>query len=277
MTIPVVPCLVGTWKFSEIALQTAARHLESGKGSLLDSVELGINALELNTAEQYFVGYGGLPNREGIMQMDAALWDGRTNRTGAVMALEQTRCPVSVARLVLERSIHNIFVGDGALRFKHDCGLEDQDALLPSRAAEWEMWCNKQSTTLKEGAHDTRQHDTIGLVGVDANGDLVAATSTSGWPYKPPGRVGDSPLFGSGLFVDNDVGAAVATGDGEDIMKAVLSAEVVIRMRHGESPCAACTGAVAQMRRGLSPKRQSTITVGVYNFPNRLSLRRLRL
>lgn len=256
--------LAGTWKFSQIALRAAARHLESG-ATLLDSVEVGIRALEADTADQYFVGVGGLPNRDGVMQMDAALWDGRSNRCGAVMALESTRHAVSVARLVLERSIHNIFVGAGALAFKRECGLPDDEPLTNKAAAEWAQWQEQQRARPEQrtGAHDLRQHDTIGVVGVDEHGDLVAGTSTSGWAFKPAGRVGDSPLFGSGLCVDNVVGAAVATGDGEDIMKAVLTHEVLVRMRRGASPTAACSGAIAQMLHGLPPERRAAVKVGV--------------
>ena len=258
--------LAGTWKFSNIALEAAARHMESG-ATLLDSVEVGIRALEADTADQYFVGVGGLPNRDGVMQMDAALWDGRSNRCGAVMALESTRHAVSVARLVLERSIHNVFVGAGALSFKRECGVADDEPLTDEAAAEWAWWQEEQQRARpgrqKKSAHDLRQHDTIGVVGVDEHGDLVAGTSTSGWAFKPAGRVGDSPLFGSGLCVDNEVGAAVATGDGEDIMKAVLTHEVLVRMRRGAAPAAACRAAIAQMLRGMPAERRAEVKVGV--------------
>lgn len=259
------PALVATWKFGEVAVAEAARHLQGG-ASLLDAVESGINAIELDTADQYFVGVGGLPNRDGVMQMDAALWDGRTNQCGAVMALEQTARPVSVARLVLERSIHNIFVGAGALAFKRECGVPDDEPLTDAAAAEWARWREERRTQgadTREGAHDLRQHDTIGLVGVDAQGDLVAGTSTSGWAFKPAGRVGDSPLFGSGLCVDNAVGAAAATGDGEEIMKACVAHEVLVGMRGGLSPDAACRRAIALLCAALPAERRATVKVGV--------------
>ena len=173
------PVLAATWKFGALAVEAAARELEGG-GTLLDAVEKGINVVERDTTEQYFVGVGGLPNRDGDMQMDAALWDGATNRCGAVMALEKTACAVSVARLVLERSIHNVFVGAGALTFKRECGVADDEPLTPVAAAEWAFWRAEQTERpdLRQGAHDLRQHDTIGMVGVDAEGHLVAGTST---------------------------------------------------------------------------------------------------
>ena len=255
--------LAATWKFGALAVEAGARELASG-GTLLDAVEKGINVVEMDTAAQYFVGVGGLPNRDGEMQMDAALWDGATNRCGAVMALEKTACAVSVARLVLERSIHNVFVGAGALAFKRECGgTPDDEPLTPAAAAEWARWRSEERRELREGAHDLRQHDTIGMVGVDAEGHLVAGTSTSGWAFKPAGRVGDTPLFGSGLCVDDAVGAVVATGDGEEIMKGVLAHEVLVHMRNGARTAAACEAAIAQLLRMLPVERRASCTIGV--------------
>ena len=250
--------VAGTWKFSKLGIEASVKELGRG-GSLLDAIEKGIYAVEMDTSDQYFVGYRGLPNSNGTMQLDGALWDGKTDRLGCVMALENSKSAIRVARGVLEKSIHNIFVGDGASEFRRSVlQIPDENALHPQSADDFHQW--KQTREKKTGAHDTRQHDTVGLVGVDEQGNVVAGTSTSGWAYKPSGRVGDSPLVGSGLYVDNDVGAAVATGDGEEIMKSCLCKSVIDYMKRGCDVRAACRKAVHDIEKRSTSKQ---LTVGV--------------
>jgi isoaspartyl peptidase/L-asparaginase-like protein (Ntn-hydrolase superfamily) len=229
---PALPVAIATWKFGSTALSKAGPMLEAG-ATAVDAVEAGINEVELDTSDQFFVGYGGLPNGEGIMEMDSAIMDGARNGLGVVMALPQSRRPISVARSVMERSIHNVFVGEGARKFATKEGHDVEEALFERSEADYEKWLEEtkqKKAVVQKGAHDRHaklesgekvpgQHDTIGLICIDKQRDIAVGTSTSGWAFCPAGRVGDSPLVGSGLFVDNKVGAAAATGDGEEIMK----------------------------------------------------------
>jgi isoaspartyl peptidase/L-asparaginase-like protein (Ntn-hydrolase superfamily) len=242
-----LPVAIATWKFGSTALSRAGPMLEAGSAAV-DAVEAGVNAVELDTSDQFFVGYGGLPNGEGTMEMDSAIMDGARNGLGVVMALPQSRQPISVARSVMERSIHNVFVGQGARKFASKEGHEEEEALFERSKADWEKWLDEtkqEAAVVQKGAHDRHtkqdessataqakldsgkkvpgQHDTIGLICIDKASNISVGTSTSGWAFCPAGRVGDSPLVGSGLFVDNNVGAAAATGDGEEIMKVIFS------------------------------------------------------
>jgi N4-(beta-N-acetylglucosaminyl)-L-asparaginase len=286
---------VATWDFGEIAVKEAAAHLREG-WSAVDAAEAGVKAVEFDEQDQYYVGYGGLPNRDGLMEMDAAIMDGgaglggepSVSRLGAVCALPCQRSAVTVARLVMDRSPHNVLVGEGALAFALSQGLKCEESLSPEARRQYEEWKQQQTkqrrkfeewkeeqegTSAREGASSEQErgqdtHDTVGLLCLDQNGRISAATSTSGWPYKHAGRVGDSPLVGSGLFADSKVGAAVATGDGEDIMRSCLSFLVVERMRLGDSAQRACELAIARLRSSCtrtwgSEKFHKELTVGV--------------
>lgn len=254
---------VATWDFGQIAVREAAAHLQLGK-SAVDAAEAGVRAVELDTQDQYYVGYGGLPNSDGSMEMDAAIMDGGAGvttgrsadlaggagdnqiRLGAVCALPDQRSAVTVARKVMDESPHNVLVGQGALAFAQHHGLQREDSLAPAARRQHEQW--RQQLCADSETQHTAPHDTVGLICLDRSGRISAATSTSGWPYKHPGRVGDAPLVGSGLYADSRVGAAVATGDGEEIMRSCLSFLVVERMRLGDSPQQACELAVARLR-----------------------------
>ena len=238
--------VITTWPFSLQATRRAAEILERGGGAI-DAAEQGIWTVE-SDPEVDSVGLGGFLNRDGGLELDAAMMDGDTLRSGSVGGLIGYEHPVSVARAVLEKTEHALLVGDGAARFAREMGFvpAKPGTLITEKARE--AWEKKRG----EG------HDTIGLVAVDMSGKLVAATSTSGSSMKLPGRVGDSPLIGSGFYAESGVGGCTATGLGEDIMKTCLSFRVVEMMRAGMSPQAAAEEAVRSahesiLRRGRKP------------------------
>jgi len=243
--------VVSTWKFGLDANQRAWATLTCG-GSALDAVVEGVTVTELDPSVRS-VGYGGHPNAEGTVQVDAAVVDGRNLGYGAVAGIEGIATPAAVARKVMEETEHVMLVGEGARRFAIDHGFESRDMLTAEARAEWEEWRSKGAD------HDTLpadSHDTIGCVALDRNGDLAAACTTSGIAYKLPGRVGDSPMIGSGLYADNEVGAAVATGRGEEIARTCGSFAIVSMMRTGMSPQEACNSVVEHLtRRVPSSKR----------------------
>ena len=225
--------VVATWEFGAACAEAGFRALQQG-GTALDAVERGGAVAEADPGNRS-VGLGGTPNRDGVVQVDAAIMWGPGHRAGSVAALEGILHPISVARRVMEVSPHVMLAGEGAARFALEQGFEQVDLLTEETRKQWEVWRDEN----KAGPVDN--HDTIGVVALDSARDLAASCSTSGSGYKFPGRVGDSPIIGSGLYVDNDVGAAAATGLGEDIMRYCASYEVVAQMARGLSPEEACT------------------------------------
>jgi N4-(beta-N-acetylglucosaminyl)-L-asparaginase len=238
------------------ALEAAWVMLAAG-GSALDAVERAANMIEVDP-EDSSVGVGGLPNAEGVVQLDASIMDGRTYSAGSVASLENIATPSSVARLIMERTDHVMLVGPGALRFAKEFGFEEQNLLTQSSRERWLQWREQLSPMddygapehLQDppnrtgmGAYDVGHYGTVNVLGVDSNGDIAGVTTTSGLAWKIPGRIGDSPVIGAGLYVDNLVGAAGATGRGEDVIKSCASYFIVMRMREGRSPQAACEDA----------------------------------
>ncbi len=241
------------------AMETAWEILANG-GTALDAVEKATNHIELDP-EDWSVGYGGLPNERGVVQLDASIMDGKTYSAGSVASLENIVHPSSVARLVMERTDHVILVGPGALEFAKSWGFTEQELLTDRARARWLQWRENHSERddygppehVKTGAEEqgaslpgggTETYGTVNVLAVDANGDVAGITSTSGLSWKIPGRIGDSPIIGAGLYVDNEVGAAGATGRGEDVIKACSSYYIVMRMREGRSPQEACEDAL---------------------------------
>ena len=233
-----------------------------GGGSALDAVERGANVIEVDP-DDVSVGYGGLPNFEGVVQLDASIMDGRTYSAGSVAAIENIMTPSSVARLVMERTDHVMLVGRGALDFARSFGFEERDLLTDRTREIWLRWRETLSEEDDYGppehlrgrpvtqGSDARMegpvehhHGTTNVLAVDANGDIAGVTTTSGMSWKVPGRIGDSPVIGAGLYVDNAVGAAGATGRGEDVIKSCASYFIVMRMREGRSPQEACEDAI---------------------------------
>ncbi|GIX06083.1 MAG: N(4)-(beta-N-acetylglucosaminyl)-L-asparaginase [Candidatus Poribacteria bacterium] len=236
------PIAVATWRFGLPAVEASGRAFQEG-GSAMDAVEAGIRVAELDPSVDS-VGYGGLPNADGVVQLDAAVMDGPTHEAGAVGALEGFRTPISIARRVMERSRHVFLVGEGARQFALREGFQEETTLTEEAKRRWEEWRTKRVAHQQPAGHDT-----IGLVAMDSTGNLAVGCSTSGLAFKEPGRVGDSPLIGSGLYVDNEVGGASATGVGEAILRFCLSFLVVELMRNGLSPQEACVQAIRRMVR----------------------------
>ncbi|MHB1194873.1 MAG: N(4)-(beta-N-acetylglucosaminyl)-L-asparaginase [Longimicrobiales bacterium] len=239
-----------------------AWQILSGGGSALDAVERGANVIEADP-EDHSVGLGGLPNLDGVVQLDASIMDGRTYSAGAVAGLENIVHASSVARLVMERTDHVLLVGAGALAFARSFGFAEVELLTPAARDIWLRWREQLSPTDKYGPpehlrerpgtsrSDSRmqapaehEHGTTNVLAVDASGDVAGITTTSGMSWKVPGRIGDSPIVGAGLYVDNAVGAAGATGRGEDVIKSCASYYIVLRMKEGRSPQEACEDAI---------------------------------
>ena len=217
----------------------------SSKGSLLDAVEKSANITELDP-EDTSVGYGGLPNERGVVQLDASIMYGPTHNCGSVAALEGIKTPCSVARLVMERTDHIHIVGKGAQDFAVAHGFKVENLLTEKSRKIWLRWKENLSDKddwfpPKDGDYDIdRTTGTINVLAVDSAGDLAGITTTSGLAWKIPGRIGDSPIIGAGLFVDNEVGAVGATGRGEELLRSCGSFYGVEQMRAGKSPQEAC-------------------------------------
>lgn len=221
---------IATWPFSLQAVEKAAHILETG-GNAADAAEAGIRLVESDPTVDS-VARGGWLNAKGELELDAAMMDGDTLRIGAVAAVKGFEHPVTIARAVMEKSKHNILVGTGAEEFADRMGIERADEermILPAARELYEKNCAKQEEEIKG-------HDTIGLIALDQNGTIVCATSTSGASMKTPGRVGDSPIIGSGFYAVSSIGAAVATGLGEDIMRTCCCYRAVALMEAGLSP-----------------------------------------
>jgi N4-(beta-N-acetylglucosaminyl)-L-asparaginase len=237
--------VVATWPFGLEACQRAYQILgEAGRSAEsrgLDAVEAGVRVTESDVTNRS-VGVGGLPNAAGVVQLDACIMDGQRQRAGSVAALEGFSHPISVARLVMERTRHAMLVGPDAGRFAHDMGCERADMPVPQAKAAWEKW--------KQESSKAPNHDTIALLVLTGDGQLAGGCSTSGMGFKLPGRVGDSPLIGGGLYVDGRVGAAGATGIGENILRYCGSFLAVEFMRQGASPEEACQKVIQRIAEG---------------------------
>ena len=230
------PLIISTWPHildNQIALKAVQ------EGNLLDGIEKGINNVENNPLDQS-VGIGGRPDRSGIVTLDACIMD-KEHRAGSVCYLKDIKNPISVARLVMEDTPHVILAGDGALQFALDKGFQKENLLTEKSKAEYVEWLKTAEYKPKV---NVELHDTIGMLAIDQNGDISGGCSTSGLGYKMQGRVGDSPIIGAGLFVDNEVGAATATGMGELVLTTLGSFLTVEFMRQGMSPLEACKAAV---------------------------------
>lgn len=236
---PVRPVALATWNHGLDANRAAWEILSEG-GSALDAVEAGVRVPE-GDPEITTVGYGGLPDRDGRVTLDACIMD-HQGRCGSVAFLEGIKHPVSVARRVMEQTPHVMLVGEGALDFALAQGFQKEDLLTPEAREEWERW--KEEGGPERPPINIENHDTIGMLTLDQEGNLAGACTTSGAAFKYHGRVGDSPIIGAGLYVDNEVGGATATGWGEAVIRAVGCFLVVEFMRQGHSPTEACRLAV---------------------------------
>ena len=246
---------VSTWDFGAAANAAGVAVRASG-GSALDMVEAGGRVAEADETNSS-VGLGGLPDRDGRVTLDACImaWNGDI---GAVCALEDLVHAVSVARQVMERTPHTMLVGEGARSFAIEQGFEPQNLLTPAAEAAWREWLktanyapriNSENTDWRSMPGGPGNHDTIGLLAIGADQRMAGACTTSGMAFKMRGRVGDSPLIGVGLYVDDEVGGATATGVGEDVVRVTGAHAVVEAMRHGMDPVAACRSVIERLAR----------------------------
>jgi len=262
------PVVVATWPFGQTATKTALPLLEAGKPAL-DAALAGAQAVEDDPAVQS-VGYGGLANRIGTISLDACVMEGKTLACGAVAGVENIRHVAALARRVMEKTPHVLLVGEGARLFAVQEGFPLETLLTPECVAQWyktrpqpKKMADDQQTSVDlapTGTFPSDSHDTVTVLALDRAGNLGGVCTTSGLAHKMPGRVGDSPIIGAGLYVDNEAGAAGATGVGEEILRVGASLLMVEAMRAGKAPQAACELAVqrvnaAAARRGVHPAR----------------------
>ncbi len=234
------PIVIATWDVPN-ATNMAWMILESGLSSL-DAVEQGVMMEEADEANQS-VGKGGRPDRDGNVTLDACIMDKDSN-CGSVVYLQNIIHPISVARMVMEETPHVMLAGEGAEKFAYEQGFSKENLLTVKSKQEWLEW---KKTSKYKPIINIENHDTIGMLAIDKNGDIAGACTTSGLAYKMAGRVGDSPIIGAGLFVDNEIGGATATGMGEEVVRTVGSFLVVELMRQGKSPQDACEAAVKRI------------------------------
>lgn len=237
--------IASTWGFGQAANAVAWKKLAAGVDHPLDAVEAGVRVTEADASIQS-VGYGGNPNALGVVQLDAAIMRGDTLDCGSVAAIEEILHPVSVARLVMERSRHVLLAGAGAQLFALEHGFTTQDLLTVKARDAWQRWV--ASNAERPAPED--DHDTIGMIVKDGSRFAMAVT-TSGAAYKLPGRVGDSPIVGAGGYCDDEAGGCVATGTGEEVIRNCGSFAVVDAMRRGAHPAEATAEVVARIERRM--------------------------
>lgn len=234
------PIVICTWNFAN-ATAKAWEVLSTG-GNALDAVEQGV-MIEEADVENQTVGKGGRPDRDGNVTLDACIMD-KDGNCGAVVYLQNITHAVSVARKVMEKTPHVMLAGKGAEQFAYENGFTKEDLLTEKSRKEWLEW---KKTSQYNPVINIENHDTIGMLAIDKNGDISGACTTSGMAYKYGGRIGDSPIIGAGLFVDNEVGGATATGVGEEVVRTVGSFLIVELMRQGQSPQQACEEGVRRI------------------------------
>ncbi len=252
--------VIATWPFGVNAVRAAAELLQQGKPAL-DAAIAGAQRVE-DDPKVHSVGFAGIANAIGTVQLDACVMDGQTLGCGAVAGLENVRHPAALARRVMEKTPHVLLVGEGAKLFALQQGFPLENMSTPESVAQWEKLHEKQrqkgSGAPLEHHNPQTDHDTIAVLARDTKGSLAGVCTTSGLAMKLPGRVGDSPLIGHGLYVDNSAGAAGGTGVGEEVIRAGGSLLIVEAMRAGRSPQEACEQAIERInrlatRRGVHP------------------------
>jgi len=235
-----LPVVIATWSVKQ-ATQKAWQSMEQGS-SALDAVIAGCAIEEANALGQS-VGIGGLPDRDGRVTLDACVMNEKGDY-GAVLCMQNIKHPIAIAKKVMEDTPHVILAGVGAEEFAVSQGFKRENLLTEQSKKDWEIW---KKTSKYKPIINIENHDTIGMLAIDKNGTISGGCTTSGLAYKMPGRVGDSAIVGSGLFVDNEIGAATATGLGEEVLKTVGSYLIVELMRQGKSPQEACEQAILRI------------------------------
>lgn len=246
--------IIATWRMAKEGIEQGFEQLnQNGKAS--DAIETAIKAVE-DFPYYKSVGYGGLPNEDQVVELDAGYMDGDTFDVGAICAIKDFANPISIAKKLSEEKVNNILVSYGAEKYAREHHFEEKE-MLTDRA---KAFYRKKKKELEQQAQELKPydgHDTVGMVCLDENGTVVAGTSTSGLFMKKPGRIGDSPFVGSGFYADSEVGGATATGLGEDLMKGCISYEIVRLMKEGLTPQEACEKAVNDL--GASLKKRRTV------------------
>lgn len=271
---PTKPIVVSTWDFGRAANAEAWKVLKNN-GRAVDAIEQGARITEADQSNKT-VGYGGYPDRDGRVTLDACIMDEKGN-CGSVMCLEHIKHPISVARMVMEKTPHVILVAEGALQFALANGFQKENLLTPDSEQAWKEWLKKSNYSpvmnIENKSYNQQEpdvgffpgsidnHDTIGILALDTHGNLSGGCTTSGMAFKMHGRVGDSPVIGAGLFVDSEVGAATSTGVGEEVIKCVGSHLVVEYMRQGNSPREACKKVVERIAK-RDPQKAQNIQIG---------------
>ena len=243
------PIILSTWNHG-IPANKAAMGVLNDNGTALDAVEAGVRVTEADPSSQS-VGLGGRPDQDGHVTLDACIMNSDGN-AGSVAFLRDIKHPISVARKVMEQTDHVMLVGEGAKRFALENGFQEENLLTDKSKEEWLQW--KRDNSIKDSWGPNDEHDTISTLARDNKGNLSGACTTSGLAYKLHGRVGDSPIIGAGMFVDNEIGAVGATGKGEEVIKTCGSFLVVELMRQGYSAMDACEEAVKRIIRKQSGK-----------------------
>lgn len=249
------PIVLSTWNFG-IQANVEAWKVLSSDGRALDAVEAGARVPEGDPKETS-VGLGGLPDRDGFVTLDACIMD-ENGKCGSVAYLQHIVHPISVARLVMEKTPHVMLAGDGALKFALANGFKKEKLLTKESEKAWKEWLK---TAQYKPVANIENHDTIGIIALDSGGNLSGACTTSGMAYKMHGRIGDSPIIGAGLYVDNEIGAATSTGVGEEVIRIVGCHLVVELMRQGNSPEEACRLAVDRILK-KNPAKAKEVQVG---------------
>ncbi len=256
--------IIGTWRMALEGIIEAEALLKNGK-SAFDAVELAIKSVE--DCPQYIsVGYGGLPNENCQVELDSAFMDGDTLSIGAIGGIRDFKNPISIARRLMEEKYNIFLVGHGAEEYAHKRGFERANMLTDNSRKQWEK---KKKEIKIENLNPYDGHDTVGIVSLDVSGKLAVGTSTSGLFMKKPGRVGDSPVVGSGFYADSQIGAASATGLGEDIMKGCISYEIVRLMGEGYYPQEAAEKAVNALNKKLIDRREKAGDISVICMNNK--------
>lgn len=248
---------VSTWNNTIKSTEKAYEILKQ-KHSSLDAIEFGIRVVE-DDPENISVGYGGLPDEDGIITLDASIMDWNGN-AGSVAAVENIKNVISLARSVIEKSKHVMLAGEGAKKFALENGFIEENLLTEYAKKSYDEWKKKNIN------QNRINHDTIGMLAIDKDGNMSGGVSTSGLAYKIHGRVGDSPIIGAALFVDNEIGGAVATGNGEWVMKTCGAFLIVEKMREGYSPEQACKIATERIKK--LNKKNEQIQIGYIALRN---------
>jgi len=236
--------VISTWSHGIKANDEAWKVLSDG-GKSIDAVEAGVRITEGDITNRS-VGIGGRPDREGHVTLDACIMD-ENSKCGSVACLEGIKHPISVARAVMDKTPHVMLVGEGARDFAIEQGFEKCKTPIKEVKKDWKEWKKENKELLRKPRINHENHDTIGMLALDEFGNISGSCTTSGWAYKMHGRVGDSPIIGAGLFIDNEIGGACATGMGEAIIRIAGSHTVVELMRQGKSPQDACRLAVERI------------------------------